>query len=140
MTGEQVINKVANDGVRFVPQFGYDAANQGSAARMPLQINRSGNVPSAMYLRPTMWTSGLFGPDFNEPKFPLQLWIIHDFVAQRFAPGRDNLDHCLHITSRFIKKSVLLQCFFHVTRAILPPKTARRQDCLRHDSSERYMT
>ena len=79
---------------------------------MPLQINRSGDVPGAMYLRPTMRTSWLFGPNLDEPEFSLQLWIIHDLVAQRFAPGRDDLNNRLHFTPRFSRKSVLLQCFF----------------------------
>src|SRR5437867_3326458 len=65
---------------------------------MPLQIDRSGNIPGAMYFRPTMRTSGLFGPDFDEPKFPLQLRITHNFVAQRFASGRDYLNNGLHST------------------------------------------
>jgi hypothetical protein len=34
-----------------------------------------------MNLRPTMWTPGLFGPDFDEAKFPIQLRIIHDLVT-----------------------------------------------------------
>ena len=65
---------------------------------MPLQIDRSGNVPGAVYLRPAVRTSGLFGPNFDEPKFPLQLRIIHDLVAQRFATGRDYLNNRLHST------------------------------------------
>ena len=79
---------------------------------MPLQINRSGNISGAMYLRPTMRTAGLFRPDLDKAKFPLQLWIIHDLVAQRFASGRDYLNNRLHFTPTFSRKSVLLQCFF----------------------------
>ena len=71
MTRKQVIDKVANDRVRFVSKLRNDPANQSAAARVPFEINRSGNISGAMYLRPTMWTSGLFGPDFDEPKFPL---------------------------------------------------------------------
>jgi hypothetical protein len=96
MTRKQVIDKVANDRVRFVSKLRNDPANQSAAARVPFEINRSGNISGAMYLRPTMWTSGLLGPDFDEPKFPLQLRITHYFVAQRFATARYDLDHGLH--------------------------------------------
>ena len=82
---------------------------------MPLQIDRSGNVPGAVYLCPAMRTSGLFGPNFDEPKFLLQLRITHDLGAQRFATGRDYLDHGLHLV-RFTKKSFALQRLFDVKR------------------------
>src|SRR4029077_3074509 len=99
---------------RLVAQLRHHPADECSAARMPLQINRSGNVPGAMDLRPTVWTSGLFGPNFDESEFPLQLRIIHDLCAQRFAPGRDYLNNRLHSALRFSKKSLLLQCLFSV--------------------------
>jgi hypothetical protein len=96
MTSEQVIDKIANDGVWLVAELCDDPADEGSAARMPLQINRARNIPRAVDLRPTMRTSGLFGPDFDKAKFPLQLRIIHDLVAQRFATLCYHLDHRLH--------------------------------------------
>ncbi len=96
MTREQVIDKIANDGVRLVAELCHNAANERSAARMPLQIDRARNVPRAVYLRPPVRTSGLFGPDFDKAKFPLQLGIIHNLVAQRFATLCYDLDHRLH--------------------------------------------
>ena len=98
MTREQVIDKIANDRVGFVAELCDDPADERSAARMPLQIDRSGDVPGAMYLSPTVRTSGLFGPNFDETKFPLQLRITHDLGAQRFATGRDYLNNSLHST------------------------------------------
>jgi len=97
MAGEQVIDKIANDRVGFVAELCDDPADQGSAARMPLQIDRTRNVPRAVYLCPTVRTSGLLGPNFDETKFPLQLRIIHDLVAQRFTTARYDLDHGLHL-------------------------------------------
>jgi len=44
---------------------------------VPFEIDCTVKITSAMNLRPTMWTPGLFGPDFDEAKFPLQLRIIH---------------------------------------------------------------
>ena len=97
MAREQVIDKIANDRVGFVAELCHNPADEGSAARMPLQIDRARNVPGAVYLCPTVRTSGLFGPNFDESKFPFQLRIIHDLVAQRFATARYDLDHGLHL-------------------------------------------
>ena len=96
MTREQVIDKIANDGVRLVAELCHNTADERSAARMPLQIDRARNVPRALYLRPAVRTSGLFGPNLDEPKFRLQLGIIHNLVAQRFATLCYDLDHRLH--------------------------------------------
>ena len=98
MTREQVIDKIAYDRVRLVAKLCDDPTDKRSAARMPLQIDRTRNVPGAVYLRPTVRTSGLFGPNFDETKFPLQLRITHDLGAQRFATGRDYLNNSLHST------------------------------------------
>src|ERR1700756_1655588 len=65
---------------------------------MPLQIDRSGNVPGAVDFCPAMRTSGLFSPNFDEPKFLLQLRITHNLGAQRLATGRDYLNDRLHST------------------------------------------
>src|ERR1043166_6858576 len=112
MAGKQIIDKVANDGVRLVSKFCDDSANQSAATSVPFQIDRAVNIARAVDLSPTMWTSRLFRPDFNETKFSLQLRIIHYFVAQRFATARYDLDHGLHFTPSFSRKSVPLQCFF----------------------------
>jgi hypothetical protein len=122
MAREQVIDKIANDRVGFVAELCDDPADEGSAACMPLQIDRARNVPGAVYLCPTVRTSGLFGPNFDETKFPLQLRITHNLGAQRFATGRDYLNNRLHSMLRFSRKSVLLQCFFSRSAA-----TANRQ-------------
>jgi hypothetical protein len=98
MTREQVIDKIADDLVWFVAELCHNAADERSAARMPFQIDRARNVPRAVDLRPTVRTSGLFGPNFDETKFPLQLRITHDLGAQRFATGRDYLNNSLHST------------------------------------------
>src|SRR5215831_13791887 len=72
------------------------AANQCSAARVPLQINRSMNVTSTVYFGPAMRTARLLVPDLDETEFFLQLRIAHDLVPQRSGPGRDHLNDCLH--------------------------------------------
>jgi len=65
---------------------------------MPLEVDCTRNVPGAVYLRPTMRTTGLLGPNFDEAKFPLQLWITNNLGAQRFATGGDYLNNRLHST------------------------------------------
>lgn len=65
---------------------------------MPLEIDRAGDVPGAVDLRPALRTSGLFSPNFDESKLLLQLRITHDLGAQRLATGRDYLDNRLHST------------------------------------------
>src|SRR5205809_2963725 len=82
MAREQIIDKIANNRVRFVAQLRHDATNQSAAAAVPFQINCSVNISRAMDLGPTMRTSGLFRPDFDEPKFSLQLRIVHYLGAQ----------------------------------------------------------
>jgi hypothetical protein len=83
---------------------------------MPLQIDRARNVPGAVYLRPTVRTSGLFGPNFDEPKFPLQLRITHNLGAQRFATGRDYLNNSLHSTLGSTRNRSLCNVCFDVKR------------------------
>jgi hypothetical protein len=81
MAGEQVIDKVANDRVRLVAELCHDPADERAAARVPFQVNRTVNIPGAVYFRPSMRASGLFRPDFNEAKFLFQERISHDFIA-----------------------------------------------------------
>ena len=101
MTGQQIIDEITYDRVGLVSQLGHDPANECAAARVPLQIDRAMNVSRAVDLGPAMRATGLFGPDFDEAKFLLQLRIAHDLVAQRSAPGRDHLNHRLHSVVRF---------------------------------------
>ena len=80
MARQQIIDKIPNDRVRLVTELRHYAANQCSAACVPLQIDRSMNIASAVYFGPAMRTARLFMPDFDETKFFLQLRIAHDFV------------------------------------------------------------
>ena len=81
MSRQQIINKVADDRVRFVAELGHNPANECAAARVPLQINRAMGIVGAVDLGPAMRASGLFCPDFNEAKFLFQERISHDLVA-----------------------------------------------------------
>ena len=105
MTREQVIDEIANDRVRFVPELGHDAANQRVAAAVPFQVDRTVKIARAMDFRPAVWTARLFRPGFDKTEFFLQLRISRDLAAQRSAPGRDHLDHGLH-RSLTLSKSV----------------------------------
>ena len=82
MASKQIIDKIANDGVRLGAELCNDATDQGSAARMPLQVYGSVNISGAMYFCPTMRTARLFMPDLDEAEFFLQLRIAHDLVPQ----------------------------------------------------------
>ena len=101
MAGEQVINEVPDDGIRFVPELGHDSANERVASAVPLEVDRAVSVPRAVNFRPTVRPARLFGPDFDEGKFLFQFRIAHDLAAQRSAPGRDHLDDRLHSVVRF---------------------------------------
>lgn len=81
MTGKKVIDKIADDRVRFVSELCHNPADERATARMPFQVNRTVNILGAVYFRPAMRTSGLFRPDFNEAKFLFQKRISHDLVA-----------------------------------------------------------
>src|SRR5947209_4450092 len=96
MSREQIVDKISNDRVWFVAKLGYDATDQRAAAAMPFQVDRPMNIVRAMNFCPTMGTSRLFCPDFDEAKFLFQFRIAHDLTAQRSATGRDHLDHGLH--------------------------------------------
>src|SRR5437588_6010129 len=78
MAGEQVINKIADDRIRFVPELGHDSANERVASAVPLEVDRAVSVPRAMNFRPAVRTARLFRPDFDEGEFLFQLRIAHD--------------------------------------------------------------
>ena len=101
MAGEQVINEIADDRVRFVPELGHHAANESVAPAMPFQVDRPVKISRAMNFRPTMRATRLLGPGFDKAKLFLQLRISRDLTAQRSAPGRDHLNHGLHRKSQF---------------------------------------
>src|SRR5882762_6934376 len=101
MTREEVINEIADDRVRFVPELGHHTANESVAPAVPFQIDRTVKIARAMDFRPTVRTARLFRPGLDKAKFLLQLRISRDLAAQRSTPGRDDLNHCLHSVVRF---------------------------------------
>lgn len=80
MTSQQVIDEIADDRVGFVAELCHNPADQRAAARMPFQVNRSVKISGAVYFRPTMRTTRLLVPHFDETEFFLQLRITHDFI------------------------------------------------------------
>jgi hypothetical protein len=96
VTGKQVIDEIADDGIGFVPQFRDDAADQDAGAAVPFEIDHAVRFSRAVNFRPAVRTPRalMFGRD--ELEFLLQLRIAHDLVSQRPASGRDNHDHRLH--------------------------------------------
>src|SRR5258708_250703 len=73
VTREQVIDEVADDGVRFVPELGHHAANESVAPAVPFQVDRPVKIARAMNFRPTMRAPRLFRPGLDKAKFFLQL-------------------------------------------------------------------
>jgi hypothetical protein len=96
MTGEKIIDEIADDGVRLVAELRHHSTNQGVAAPVPFQIDRPVKIARAMDFRPTVGAARLLGPGFDETKFLFQLRIPRDLTAQRSAPSRDHLDDGLH--------------------------------------------
>ena len=123
MSCQQIIDEVADDRVRFVAELGHNPANECAAARVPLQIDRAMGILGAVDLGPAVRASGLFGPDFDEAKFLIQLRIAHDLVAQRSAPGRDHLNHRLHprVDSTAIRPIAILLSTGIWQKALLHP-------------------
>jgi hypothetical protein len=80
VTRKEVIDEIADDRVGFIAKLCHNPADKRAAARVPLQINRSVKISSAVYLRPAMRAARLFVPHFDETEFFLQLRIAHDFV------------------------------------------------------------
>ena len=115
MAGKQIIDKVANDRVRLVSKFRDDAANQRPAAPVPFEIDRAVRG-LAMDFRPAVWTTRALMFGGNQIK-PPKLRIGHDLFPQRSTPACYDLDHRLHFTSTFNRKSFLLQCFFSESAA-----------------------
>ena len=118
MASKQIIDKVANDGVRLVSKSRDNTANQSAAAPVPFQIDRTVRG-LAMDFGPTVRAPRTLVFSWNQIETP-KLRIGHDLFPQRSTPARYDLDHGLHFTPSFSRKSVFLQCFFHVTQAILP--------------------
>ena len=93
---QEIIDKIANNRVRLIAKLCHYAANQCSATRVPLEVDRSMNVASTVYFGPAMRTARLLMPDLDKTEFFLQVRIAHDFVPQRSGPGRDYLNYSLH--------------------------------------------
>jgi hypothetical protein len=96
MTCEQVIDEIANDRVGLVAKLGDHPADEYTGASVPFQIDHAMRFACAMNFGPTMWTPRPLVLCRYELKFPLELRIAHDLVAQRSASAGDYLDHCLH--------------------------------------------
>jgi len=129
MTCQQIIDKVANDRVLLVSKLRDNPANQSATAPVPFQIDRTMQISRAVDFRPTMRTSRLFRPNFDEAKFRLQLRIVHYFMAQRFATARYDLNHCLHSNLDSAGKQRLCNVCLMVgcdRRARRTSRTARR--------------
>jgi hypothetical protein len=94
---QKIIDKIADDRVRFVAEFGHDAANQCTTAAVPFQIDRAVHISRAVNFRPTVRASRLLRPNFDKAELLVQLRIAHDLAAQRSPSGRDDLDHRLHL-------------------------------------------
>jgi len=80
VTSKQVIDEITDDRVGFISELCHNPADERAAARMPLQVNGSVKISSAVYLGPAMRAARLLVPDFDESKFLLKLRIAHDFI------------------------------------------------------------
>ena len=78
MASQQVIDEITDDRVGFIPKLCNHATDKCSAAPVPFQVNGAVKISPAMNLGPAMRTPRLFGPDFDEVEFLLQLRIAHD--------------------------------------------------------------
>jgi len=94
---EQIVDEIPDDRVWFVTELCHDATNERAAAAVPFQVNRTPQVTRTVKFRPAMRPARLLRPYFLELKFSVELRIAHDLAAQRSAPGRDHLDHGLHL-------------------------------------------
>ena len=97
MTREKVVDEIANDGIWFVPEFGDNATDERAAAAVPLEIDRAMDIACTVNFGPAMRAARLFGTNFDEAKFLLQLGIAHDFRPQRSFARRDDLNQRLHL-------------------------------------------
>jgi hypothetical protein len=96
MSCEQIIDEVADDGIRFVAESCDHAADEHSGASMPFQIDRAVRIPSAVDLGPAVRPARPLVLRRDQIEFFLELRIGHDLVPQRSASAGDHLDDCLH--------------------------------------------
>src|SRR6266545_73849 len=112
MTGKKVIDKIADNRMRFVPELSHHAAGEHSGAAVPFEIDRA-MCGFAVNFRPAVRATGTLVFRGNQVKAS-ELRIVHDFLAQRSTSARDDLDHRLHFALRFSRKSVPLQYLFRL--------------------------
>jgi hypothetical protein len=126
MTCQEIIDEVANDRVWLVAEFGHNPADEHARASVPFEVNHAVGFARAVNFRPAMRTarSLMFGR--YEFEFPFELRIAHDLVAQRSPSARDYLNHCLHSTLTFNRKSVSLQCLFRTAVVVVAMGDAMR--------------
>ena len=82
MAREEIIDEVADDGIRLVPGLGYHATDQDAGAAMPFEIDHAMGLTRAMDFRPAMWTAGTLMLAWDELEFLFELRIAHDLVPQ----------------------------------------------------------
>jgi hypothetical protein len=108
VAGEQIVDKIANDRVRFVPELGHHAANQDAGATVPFQVDDAMRF-AAPNFRPSVGAAWSQMFDGIEMKFRELTWIAHDFVPERAAAGRHYLNHRLHSLGENRPSSMLSQ-------------------------------
>ncbi len=96
MSREQVIDKIADDRIRFVSGFRHDSADEDARTTVPLEIDDAMRFARAVNFGPAVGTTWPLVLGRHELKFLFEQRIAHDFVAQRSAPARDDLNDCLH--------------------------------------------
>lgn len=82
MTREQVIDEIADDRVRLVPELRDNPTNEDAGPAMPLEIDHPMRFAGAVDLCPTVRPPGAKMLGRNEIEFLLQLRITHDAVPQ----------------------------------------------------------
>src|SRR6266498_4975131 len=96
MTGKKVIDKIADNRMRFVPELSHHAAGEHSGAAVPFEIDRA-MCGFAVNFRPAVRTTRTLVFGRKQIKAP-ELRIGHDFLAQRSTSPRDDLDRRLHLS------------------------------------------
>src|SRR5688572_20045138 len=97
VAGQEVIDEISYDGIGFVSELGYNAADQDAGAAVPFEIDHAVRFASAVNLRPAVRTPRALMFGRNELEFLFELRIAHDLVAQRSASGGDDMDDGLHL-------------------------------------------
>ena len=73
MTGQQVINEIADDRIRFVAELRHDPANQNTGAAVPFEVDDAVRFAGAVDLGPAMRTAGADMLGRNELEFLFEL-------------------------------------------------------------------